>query len=311
MQSLAAWLGIEVGTLERVVWTLVVLVAYLLLRTVLRRVIRGGIQGRERRYAATKVVNTTLGVLVLVAITLVWTRGGTGVAAYLGIVSAGIAIALQDPLTNLAGFLFIAVRKPFSVGDRIEIGEHRGDVVDVRMFQFSIIEIGNWVDADQSTGRLIHVPNGLVFKQPTANYTQGFDFIWDELPVTVTFESDWRRAKDILQGLVADLELLAREQAAAQVERAAGKFLVHYEHLTPIVWTAVADHGVTLTARYLCQPRRRRSVSSELWEAVLDAFAVADDIDFAYPTTRFYDNRAEGKSGAAGRLDRDGDGGAD
>lgn len=292
MESLATWLGMQTGTLERIVWTLVVLVAYVVVRSLAQRFVRTAVHDRERRYTATKAVNTTLGLLMLVALVLVWTRGGTGLAAYLGIVSAGIAIALADPLINLAGFLFIALRKPFVVGDRIQIGEHRGDVVDLRLFQFSIIEIGNWVAADQSTGRVIHVPNGLVFKQPTGNYTQGFDFIWDEMAVTVTFESDWRKAKETLERLVGQLAILAREQAAAEVDRAAGKFLVRYEHLTPIVWTSVADHGVTLTARYLCQPRRRRSVSSQLWEAILTAFAEMDEVDFAYPTTRFYDNRA-------------------
>ena len=88
------------------------------------------------------------------------------------------------------------------------------------------------------------------------------------------------------------------EHAAAQVRDAAVPTLIKYEYLTPIVWTAVADWGVTLTLRFLCEPRRRRRVTNDIWEAVLDAFAGADDIDFAYPTTRFYDNRREGKSGA-------------
>ena len=101
-------------------------------------------------------------------------------------------------MTNLAGWVFIAIRKPFAVGDRIEIGDHTGDVIDMRLFQFTLVETGNWVDADQSTGRIIHIPNGWVFRQSTANYTAGFNFIWNEIPVTVTFESNWEKARDIL-----------------------------------------------------------------------------------------------------------------
>ena len=60
---------------------------------------------------------------------------------------------------------------------------------------FSLMEIGNWVDAEQSTGRVIHVPNGKIFSEPLANYTDGFQYIWNEIPVLVTFESDWKKSQ--------------------------------------------------------------------------------------------------------------------
>ena len=133
-----------------------------------------------------------------------------------------------------------------------------------------------------------------------------FNFIWSEIPVTVTFESDWRKAKQILGEIAERKSALTSEEAARQVERAASKFLIRYGHLTPIVWTSVADIGVTLTIRFLTEPRRRRSAEQAIWEEILDRFAASDDIDFAYPTQRFYDNVAEGKPGtrAAGGFDR-------
>jgi small-conductance mechanosensitive channel len=76
-------------------------------------------------------------------------------STFLGLVAAGIAVALKDPLTNLAGWLFILWRRPFTAGDRVQIGEHKGDVIDLRLFRFTLLEIGNWVHADQSTGRLL------------------------------------------------------------------------------------------------------------------------------------------------------------
>lgn len=111
---------------------------------------------------------------------------------------------MRDPLINFAGWMFIMLRKPFVVGDRIQIGEHRGDVIDTRIFQFTMVEIGNWVDSDQSTGRIIHIPNGWVFNHSTANYSQGFAFIWNELPIIITFESNWEKAKKILTAVVKE-----------------------------------------------------------------------------------------------------------
>ena len=300
MQESLIRLGLDSQTWERLLWSFSLLLAATALNLLVRRVVHRQVEDTARRYALNKATSYSVGLVVLLALVMIWTRGGTGLAAYLGIVSAGLAIALQDPLINLAGWIFIVVRRPFIVGDRIEVGLHRGDVIDVRLFQFSLIEIGNWVDADQSSGRIIHMPNGVVFRDAIANYTQGFNFIWDEIPVTVTFESNWRGAKEMLAEIAERHSAIQSEHAAAQVRSATQTFLIQYQHLTPIVWTAVADIGVTLTLRYLCAPRRRRSTANDIWESILDAFAGADDIDFAYPTTRYYDNRREGKSGAGG-----------
>jgi len=92
--------------------------------------------------------------------------------------------------------------------------------------------------------------------------------------------------------------VLQSQEAQDEVRKAARKYMIRFQHLTPIVWTRVVDVGITLTIRYVCVPRRRRSTETEIWEEVLNAFAAADDIDFAYPTTRFYNNVTEGKPGA-------------
>ena len=198
---------------------------------------------------------------------------------------------------NLAAWWFILWRRPFGVGDRIQIGEFRGDVIDLRIFQFSLMETGNWVDADQSTGRILHVPNGLVFSQALANYSQGLHFIWNEIPVVITFESNWVDAKEILTRIVNEKSLSLTQEAERRVREAAEKYMIFFKNLTPIVYTKVVDHGVCLTLRYLCNPRRRRGSENEIWETILADFAERDDIDFAYPTQRFYDNRSEGKGG--------------
>ncbi|HVR32328.1 MAG TPA: mechanosensitive ion channel domain-containing protein, partial [Acidimicrobiia bacterium] len=162
-------------------------IRWLVLRAVHARVEDGTAYFRTKKWMAYAV--TVIGIFGLARI---WFGGTGGVTTYLGILSAGIAIALANVLENLAGWMFIVTRRPFRVGDRIEIEGRAGDVVDIRAFRFSMLEIGNWVDADQSTGRLVHVPNGKVFSEQVSNYTEGFPYIWDEIGVTVTFESDWK-----------------------------------------------------------------------------------------------------------------------
>ncbi|MFZ0483677.1 MAG: mechanosensitive ion channel domain-containing protein [Desulfobacterales bacterium] len=101
-------------------------------------------------------------------------------------------------------WFFIMSRKPFKVGDRIEIDQITGDVIDIRIFQFSVVEVGNWIDADQSTGRIVQVPNSKVLREALANYQIGFEYIWHEIPVLITFESDWKKAKGLLQKIAND-----------------------------------------------------------------------------------------------------------
>ena len=285
---LQAYLGIDLATQQKLLISILVVATLSLLHRFLRASVTERIQSLERRYQWQKALGyifTTLGVLT---VSLVWIEGVQYAATYLGLVSAGLAIALKDPITNIVAWVFILWRKPFEVGDRIEIGQFAGDVVDQRIFQFSMMEIGNWVDADQSTGRILHVPNGMIFTNGIANYTHGPNYIWNEIPVLITFESDWEKAKGILQEIADAHDVSQEGNVTKEFEAATRKFLLKYNKLTPIVYTNVLDSGVLLTIRYLCKPRQRRGTAQAVWEKILLAFAKHSDIDLAYPTTRFY-----------------------
>ena len=305
VNSFIAWLqsltGLEGELINNVLTSLVTVILLWVLQHLIIWLIQRRVSSTRRFYRLRKVITYTVVSIGIVLIGRIWLEGLTSLATFFGLLSAGVAIALADLVTGLAGWVFIIVRRPFEVGDRIEIGEHRGDVIDLRPFAFSLMEIGNWVDADQSTGRIIHVPNGRVFKDHLGNYTQGFDYIWHELPVMVTFESDWEKAKAILNEVVVENAEQLSDSAARRVRMAARRYYILFSKLTPIVYTSVEDSGVVLTMRFLCQARRRRGTSQTIWEAVLREFAKHDDIDLAYPTQRMYNNRLEGKPGAGGR----------
>lgn len=289
---------------EKAVFTAAFVLVALLVRLALSRIVLPRISNPERRYAIAKTTRYVL--LAFLSAGLLWTWIGdrTGLATYLGIASAGLAIALQQPLMNLVGWLYIVGRHPYQNGDRIEIGPHKGDVVDIGMMHTTLIEVGNWVQADQSTGRLLHVPNAWAITQATANATEGFGFVWEELPITVTFESDWREAKRRIEEAVAVDADAIRAQAERQMHASSDEYVIFYRNLTPIVWTSLGPNGVTLTARFLCEPRRRRSTKADLTERVLDAFKQQPVVELAYPTTRFFE-RGEHAVQADPPLDRE------
>jgi len=238
-----------------------------------------------------------LGLLVVVlTLAKVWLlRQEVNLTTVLSVIGAGIALALQQQILCLAGWLTLLTHRYYDVGDRVQIGEIKGDVSDIEVLHTTLIEIGNWVDAEQSTGRLVTVPNSYVFSHAIYNYTRGFEYIWNELSVLVTFESNWRKAQQLMLDFAQEDGEQIEEKFRTQIRHMSDKYLIHFRHLTPIVYPKILDSGVQLTLRYLCEPKRRRSTMADLTAKILDAFAREPDVDFAYPTVRRYDAAREGK----------------
>ena len=283
-------LGITAENQIKIFTSLFVILFLWIIQLLILRFVWRQVKDVKVRYQWKRSLSVTVPFIGILLVGGVWLSAFKQFGAFLGLMAAGFAIALKDPLTNLAGWLFILFRKPFVVGDRIQIGEHAGDVIDIRLFQFTMLEIGNWVDADQSTGRMIHLPNGKVFSESQANYSTGFEYIWNEIPVLVTFESNWTKTKKILQGIVTNHADHLSGAAEKEIFEASKSYMIYYKNLNPIVYTNVKDSGVQLTLRYLCNPRKRRGSENEIWEEVLTQFEKHKDIELAYPTTRFYKN---------------------
>ncbi len=272
-----------------IVFIALVLAGLLALRAVVLRVAMRNVDDPRVWYRVRKTATWITTGIFLVVTVLVLAGVGGGLLTYLGILSAGVAVALSDLLRNLAGWIYITTRRPLRIGDRVEIDGHAGDVVDVRAFRFSLLEIRNWVDADQSTGRIVHVPNGKVLSEPLANFGAGFQWVWHEVPVLVTFESDWEAATRMLQAALDEESPDVRSREAAEaIRRASKQYLLSFTHLTPTVYLDVKESGVQLTGRLLCDVRMRRGVNHRIWTNLLRAMAADPSVELAYPTVRAY-----------------------
>jgi small-conductance mechanosensitive channel len=288
IKEISEFLHISLALTENLVFTLIALVVLISLKFFATKLIAGKIEDDKRRYHVRRTITYVYSFIVVIIIGSIWFQGIQSLSTFLGLASAGLAVAMHDTIANMAGFFFIEARKPFKVGDRIQLEGFKGDVIDIRLFQFSIVEVGNWVEADQSTGRIIHVPNSMALRYPLSNYHIGFEYIWNEIPVLITFESNWKKAKELLLGIGRENAEYLSQGAQAQIRQAARKYLIVAGKLTPTVYTSVRDSGVMLTIRYLVDPRQRRGTEQKMWEDVLDAFAKEPDIALAYPTTRFF-----------------------
>lgn len=281
-------LGIDPAGQGRLLASFLVVVGVLLLRWSVLRGLSRRFDDDEFIYRSRKLTNYVATFVAAITIAFIWLDAFNDLPTYLGLVSAGVAIALSDLLKNMAGWVYILVRRPFRVGDRVEIRGIRGDVIDIRLFRFTLMEIGNWVGSDQSTGRLIHIPSGLLFTHEIANYTEGFAYLWDELSVLVTFESDYRKAETILYEAMRESAPDVVGAVARSIRETAQRYHIKLGELTPIVYLTVKDSGVELTGRYLTEARGRRTIEQALWRSILDAFAAEPSVELAYPTTRTY-----------------------
>ena len=292
MKDFMEWInevtGISYDAETKLMMSIAVFFTAWLLGRILTKVFAGRIEGSQTRYRIRKGITSILYFISMLMIVRIWFQGFESFTTFIGIFSAGLAIALKDPISDMAAWFFIITKRPLEVGDRIEIISISGDVIDIRLFQFTLLEINSREGANQSTGRIVHIPNNKVFTEHLANYSKGFKYIWNEIRVTLTFESDWRKAKEILGEIANAHTLHLSDEARKHVKEASKKFMIYYSHLTPIVYTDVVDNGVVLTVRHLCKPRNRRAINEKIWEDILDMLSANSDIELAYPTQRFY-----------------------
>ena len=271
--------------------TFVAIIIFVIIRKIILNIVNRRNIDALIRYRIQKTTTYIIVVVAFITIGRIWFEGIQSIATYLGLLSAGLAIALKDPITNIMGWAFILWRVPFGVGDRVQLGKNSGDVIDINFFNFTLMEIGHWAEGNSSTGRIVHVPNGKVFIDTLANYGRGFKYIWNEIPVIITFESDWEQAKNILSEIANKHAQHITKAAARKFKETSKLFMMYQPNFEPEVYTKVEDHGIQLTIRYLCNPRKRRASIQAIWEDILPEFK-KKNINFAYPTIRYFDNSA-------------------
>jgi small-conductance mechanosensitive channel len=270
------------------IWTndlyrkLILTVLILLGQNVIRRLIMLIVTQRVKEdspyiYLVRKVTSYALNIFGALLVFGVWVERFGDLSVALGILGAGLAFALQEVIGSFAGWLTIISGRPFSVGDRIETSNIRGDVVDVGILRTTLMEIGNWLQGDHNTGRIVTVSNAFIFKEPLYNYSVHLRFIWDEIGLPITYESDLQKAIGIMIEIVKQhpsyQSLLP--QAEEQRRQARRKLAVKLTSLEPRVFVKITDNWIELGMVYPVDNDLRRTFRSEISQQILTAFADA------------------------------------
>ena len=277
------------------IWISALLVlAAVILAYAIRRLLSRYIEEADRRYRVSKIAGRLLGLFTALAILYVWSAGqGPGPATILTVVGAGLAIAMREVLLSFVAWIHMLLRAPYKSGDRIEVNGLHGDVIDIRPLHSTMMETGGWVDADQSTGRIVHFPNGWFYQYGVYNYTQGFRFVWNEIPFTVTFRSDWKAARDILMKLASETTGPIEQKAQEEIRQMSREYHVYYKVLTPFVYVRATQNGICLSLRHLTEVRKRRNTEHMLTMRILEAFREHGNIEPSYTMIRYESSGGE------------------
>ncbi|MGC9199603.1 MAG: mechanosensitive ion channel family protein [Acidobacteriaceae bacterium] len=222
-------------------------------------------------YRNRQLLSMFLALVSVGTILALWVRMFRNNGNFFGLLAAGLAVSLREPLLSIAGRISISSGRMYAVGDRIELDQMAGDVIGIGFFYTRLLEIGNWMPADQPTGRTILFSNSRVFQHAIFNYTQDFPCIWDEVILPVTFTSDVQEATRILLEAGEKYTLQFAQLAEVQVERMRQSFLVQEVTMKPSVFTKLTSNYVELAMRYMVDSRRRRYVKSSLYSYIYDS----------------------------------------
>ena len=254
----------------RIVAVLVGLIVVYSLVRLLQRSLGRYISDSGTRYRARKFV-TFLGYFAAVLmVSIVFSDRLSGLTVAFGVAGAGIAFALQEVIASVAGWAAVSLGGFYSTGDRVQLGGIKGDVIDVSILRTTLMEVGEWVNGDLYTGRIVRVANSFVFKEPVFNYSGDFPFLWDEITLPVRYGSDWRLAREMLRNLVK--EVLAGY--AAEVKSSWADMVQRYRiedaNVEPMITLRATDNWIEFTVRYVVDYRKRRWMKDYLFTRILE-----------------------------------------
>lgn len=279
--------GINAENGQKMLLTLGFVAILFLVRALVAAVVRLALQGRadERvRFWTSQALNLSVAIVLLLGLLSIWFDDPTRLATAIGLVTAGLAFALQKVVTALAGYFVILRGRNFGVGDRITMGGVRGDVIALGFIQTTIMEMGQppavqgadpamWVRSRQYTGRIVTVSNDKIFDEPVYNYTRDFPYLWEEMAFPIGFETDRHRAERILLDCVARRTTPLEQFGRVALEEMRRRYFVrNVADLGPRVYYRLTDNWLELSVRFIATEHGVREIKDAISRDVLDRF---------------------------------------
>ena len=253
--------------------TSIVILLFSFFKKIGKRAIRKKIEGRKE-YVINQAVQIILNILEVVFLLVIWNEYIQSLMTLISVTSAAMTIALRELILNFFCGIYIKMKKPFQVEDRIEVKGIKGDVMNISSLNFEVLEISTKEEHGQSTGVIVTFPNSIVFSEPVRNLNKGFKYVWDELTVKVPMDCDLVKNKQELYKIVNNIEIIKNipKKMKAQINDINTTNRVYFNKYDPTIYTKIVDNHIELTIRYLMHPKKGRFVESVIWNKILEGY---------------------------------------
>ncbi|WP_339709392.1 mechanosensitive ion channel domain-containing protein [uncultured Kriegella sp.] len=254
--------------LVMLLWLIIILLAIGFLRKLLKR----RIEDRAIRYKAQKGIEIIGYALIVLLIVVSFTLDDVSdYTIVIGLFTAGLTFTLQELILSIAGSFYIFFVRVYKPGDRIEINGIKGDVIDIDSIYTTIMEMGEWVTSDNYSGRIIKISNAFVFKGPIKNYSMDFPFVWDDVNVLITHESDVELAKKLILEIAESQLSDYAQNSKAKWEEMVKRYYIENATIDPTIAINLTDNWIEVNLRYITDYKRRRATKHELFDAIQKA----------------------------------------
>jgi small-conductance mechanosensitive channel len=224
----------------------------------------------DQRYRVRKMATAASYIIIFIFITVLFEDRLRQVGLAVGLFGAGIIVALQDVVASLGGFIAIGFSNLYRVGDRIQVNDTKGDVVDISVMRTTIMETGKWVSGDLYNGRIVRIPNSTVLKGVVFNYSQGFRFVWDEIKIPLTSESDHSYAREMLLRVGKETVHDYLSEAQGAWKQIVDNYRVEHPSLEPGVTLQVSNGSLEFSLSYIVDYASRTIVKDQLFTKIVD-----------------------------------------
>jgi small-conductance mechanosensitive channel len=280
-------LGVNAQTLHKLLLSAVIVVVAIVVRLGLRK-LEGAldVEASKRVIWTEKTIRLLVGAAAVFFIASIWFEDAHNLAIFSGLVAGGLAIASQRVLQAIAGFFVIVFGRAFNLGDRIEMGGVRGDVIDIGLLKTTVMEMGipakvqpdpsHWVAARQYTGRVVTVVNSEVFEKPVFNYSRSFDFVWDEISLPIKYGTDLRVVEHVALDATRPLTADIVREAEQQLEKIKHRYILGgAADLEPRTYVRLTDNWVEVTVRFIARPAGVRELKDRISRRLLSGLQSA------------------------------------
>ncbi|MBM1106588.1 mechanosensitive ion channel family protein [Aurantibacter crassamenti] len=265
-----------------VVWILVILITIGFVRKLLKR----RIEDAAIRYKAQKGFEIIGYILIILLIIISFTIDDVkDYTIIIGLFTAGLTFTLQELILSVAGSFYIFFVRVYKPGDRIEINGIKGDVIDIDSVYTTIMEMGEWVNSDNYSGRIVKISNAFVFKGPIKNYSMDFPFVWDELNLLITYDSNVVLAKKIVQNIAEEQLSEYTKNSKVKWEEMVERYYIENATIEPTIAIQLTDNWIELNLRYITDFKKRRATKNELYDRIQQAIKKTNtEVSFASTT---------------------------